>query len=177
MVTNGGTKIFQYIITILVLLTLNFFLPRMMPGDPMSYLLGNPGADAPMLLTEEMRANLLEYSTLLAGGVALNSAQEIVEGNFGGRTVLGWIVEGVDVPTDEGVIGAKDPGPFLHESVGALPGVCVVEDVDEGIVGEDNADLYDCVVQDLNIVRGNEGRAITSALDVTGELERAYASH
>ncbi len=59
--TNGGTKIFQYIITILVLLTLNFFLPRMMPGDPMSYLLGNPGADAPMLLTEEMRANLLEY--------------------------------------------------------------------------------------------------------------------
>ncbi len=59
--TNGGTKIFQYLITILVLLTLNFFLPRMMPGDPMSYLLGNPGADAPMLLTEEMRANLLEY--------------------------------------------------------------------------------------------------------------------
>jgi peptide/nickel transport system permease protein len=61
MMKNGGTKIFQYIITILVLLTLNFFLPRMMPGDPMSYLLGNPGADAPMLLTEEMRANLLEY--------------------------------------------------------------------------------------------------------------------
>jgi peptide/nickel transport system permease protein len=58
---NGGTKIVQYLITIVVLLSLNFFLPRMMPGDPLSYLLGDPGADAPMLLTEEMRANLLEH--------------------------------------------------------------------------------------------------------------------
>ncbi len=58
---NGGTKIVQYLVTILVLLTLNFFLPRMMPGDPLSYLLGDPSADTPMLLTEEMRANLLEY--------------------------------------------------------------------------------------------------------------------
>ena len=58
---DGGTKIAQYLITILVLLSLNFLLPRMMPGDPLSYLMGDPGADAPVLLTEEMRANLLEY--------------------------------------------------------------------------------------------------------------------
>ena len=58
---NGGMKIAQYLITILVLLSLNFFLPRMMPGDPLSYLLGDPSTDAPMLLTEEMRANLLAY--------------------------------------------------------------------------------------------------------------------
>ena len=58
---DGGAKIIQYAITILVLLTLNFFLPRMMPGDPLAYLIGDPGADAPMLLTEEMRANLLDY--------------------------------------------------------------------------------------------------------------------
>jgi peptide/nickel transport system permease protein len=58
---SGSAKIVQYLVTILVLLTLNFFLPRMMPGDPLSYLLGDPGADAPMLLTEEMRANLLAY--------------------------------------------------------------------------------------------------------------------
>ena len=58
---NSGTKTAQYLITILVLLSLNFFLPRMMPGDPLSYLLGDPSADAPMLLTEEMRANLLAY--------------------------------------------------------------------------------------------------------------------
>ncbi len=61
MMNNSGTKIAQYLITILVLLSLNFFLPRMMPGDPLSYLLGDPSADAPMLLTEEMRANLLAY--------------------------------------------------------------------------------------------------------------------
>jgi peptide/nickel transport system permease protein len=59
--SNSGAKFLQYLVTILVLLTLNFFLPRMMPGDPLSYLLGDPGVDAPMLLTEEMRANLLEY--------------------------------------------------------------------------------------------------------------------
>ncbi len=59
--SNGGSRAVQYLITIFVLLTLNFFLPRMMPGDPLSYLLGDPGADAPLLLTEEMRANLLEY--------------------------------------------------------------------------------------------------------------------
>ena len=57
----SGTKAVQYLVTVLVLLTLNFFLPRMMPGDPLAYLMGDPGADAPMLLTEEMRANLLEY--------------------------------------------------------------------------------------------------------------------
>lgn len=61
MMNNSGTKTAQYLITILVLLSLNFFLPRMMPGDPLSYLLGDPSADAPMLLTEEMRANLLAY--------------------------------------------------------------------------------------------------------------------
>jgi len=58
---HSGAKVVQYLVTVLVLLTLNFFLPRMMPGDPLAYLIGDPGADAPMLLTEEMRANLLEY--------------------------------------------------------------------------------------------------------------------
>jgi peptide/nickel transport system permease protein len=58
---SGSTKVVQYLVTILALLTLNFLLPRMMPGDPLSYLLGDPGADAPMLLTEEMRASLMAY--------------------------------------------------------------------------------------------------------------------
>lgn len=78
---------------------------------------------------------------LLLGSVSLNSAQEIVEGDCGGRAMPGWIVEGMDVPTDEGIIGAKDAGCFLHESVGALPGVRIVEDVNESVVGEENADL------------------------------------
>jgi len=54
-------RVAQYLITLFVLLSLNFFLPRMMPGDPLSYLLGDPSTDAPILLTEEMRENLLEY--------------------------------------------------------------------------------------------------------------------
>lgn len=54
-------RIAQYLFIIAVLLTLNFFLPRMMPGDPISLILGDPSADAPMLLTEEMRQNLLAY--------------------------------------------------------------------------------------------------------------------
>jgi len=58
---HRGSKLVQYAITVVILLTLNFFLPRMMPGDPLASLLGEPGTDAPMLLTEEMRANLLEY--------------------------------------------------------------------------------------------------------------------
>ena len=54
-------RIAQYLFIIAVLLTLNFFLPRMMPGDPISLILGDPSADAPILLTEEMRQNLLAY--------------------------------------------------------------------------------------------------------------------
>jgi len=54
-------RVVQYLVTLIVLLSLNFLLPRMMPGDPLSCLVGDPGADAPILLTEEMRENLLEY--------------------------------------------------------------------------------------------------------------------
>jgi len=51
----------QYLATIVILLSLNFLLPRMMPGDPLAVLTGDPSADMPVLLTEEMRAKLLAY--------------------------------------------------------------------------------------------------------------------
>ena len=55
-------KIAQTLLTLLVLVSLNFFLPRMMPGDPLSYLHNeDPSVDSPMLLTEEMRDKLLAY--------------------------------------------------------------------------------------------------------------------
>lgn len=57
-------RVAQYLLTAFLLITLNFFLPRMMPGDPIAYLMGDPGADMPVLLTEEMRANLLAYYNL-----------------------------------------------------------------------------------------------------------------
>jgi peptide/nickel transport system permease protein len=55
-------KTIQTLLTLIILVSLNFFLPRLMPGDPLSYL-GNedPSADSPVLLTEEMRQKLLTY--------------------------------------------------------------------------------------------------------------------
>ena len=51
----------QYVVTFILLLMLNFFLPRMMPGDPIAALMGDPAADAPLVITEEMRQQLLAY--------------------------------------------------------------------------------------------------------------------
>lgn len=53
-------RIVQYLVTVVMVLSLNFFLPRMMPGDPLAALEGDPG-DMPMLLTEEARAKLRAY--------------------------------------------------------------------------------------------------------------------
>lgn len=54
-------RVVQYLLTIVIVLSLNFFLPRMIPGDPLAVLTGDPGADMPVLLTEEMRTRLLAY--------------------------------------------------------------------------------------------------------------------
>jgi len=58
---NIITKIISYITLIISILTFNFFLPRVMPGDPLSFLTGNPTMDMPIVLDEEMRAELLAY--------------------------------------------------------------------------------------------------------------------
>jgi len=55
------TKITGYIAIILVVLSFNFFLPRLMPGDPLSFLTGAPGMDMPIVLDEAMRAKMLAY--------------------------------------------------------------------------------------------------------------------
>jgi peptide/nickel transport system permease protein len=58
-------KTIQTLLTLLILVSLNFFLPRMMPGDPLSYLdSDDPSADSPMLFTEDMRQKLLAYYEL-----------------------------------------------------------------------------------------------------------------
>ena len=57
-------RVAQYLLTAFILVSLNFFLPRMMPGDPLAYLTGDPSADMPLLMTEEMRQNLLAYYDL-----------------------------------------------------------------------------------------------------------------
>ncbi len=55
------TKITGYIAIILLVLSFNFFLPRLMPGDPLSFLTGAPGMDMPIVLDEAMRAKMLAY--------------------------------------------------------------------------------------------------------------------
>jgi peptide/nickel transport system permease protein len=55
------TKITGYIAIILIVLSFNFFLPRLMPGDPLSFLTGDPSMDMPIVLDEEARARLLAY--------------------------------------------------------------------------------------------------------------------
>ncbi len=54
-------RILRYIVTFLALVVLNFALPRMIPGDPLSALTGDPSADMPVLLTQEMREKVLGY--------------------------------------------------------------------------------------------------------------------
>ncbi|MCD6520679.1 MAG: ABC transporter permease [Anaerolineae bacterium] len=54
-------RVAQYLFTTLIVLSLNFFLPRMIPGDPLSTLTGDPSADMPILLTDEIRGKLLHY--------------------------------------------------------------------------------------------------------------------
>lgn len=53
--TRASTRIGQYILVLWVALTLNFLLPRVAPGDPVNYLLG----DEVNILTPEQRAQVL----------------------------------------------------------------------------------------------------------------------
>ncbi len=55
------TKIAGYVTIILAVISFNFFLPRFMPGDPLSFLTGAPGMDMPIVLDEATRAKLLAY--------------------------------------------------------------------------------------------------------------------
>lgn len=87
--------------------------------------------------------------------------------------MLTWIFEGVDMPTDKGIVSPEDPCCLFYESVRALTCIGVVEDVDEGIVGQNDPDLYDRIVEDLNMVSSDEIKSVTSILDATCKLKRA----
>ena len=106
-----------------------------------------------------------------------NSFQEIVEGDCSGRNVLIGIVKRMNVPTDEGVIGAKDSCRFLYKSVRAFPCIRVVEDVDEGIVGQDDPNLHYSIIQNPNVVGCNQVRPIAGILYGAGECNWAQVSH
>lgn len=55
-------RMWEYILTMLIILCLNFFLPRLMPGDPFTYLSGTgSGSDLSVLLDSETEAKLRAY--------------------------------------------------------------------------------------------------------------------
>ncbi len=56
---RGKRKVVEYIATLLIIITLNFILPRLMPGDPFLFLSTEQGQD--VMYSEEQRQKYLEY--------------------------------------------------------------------------------------------------------------------
>jgi peptide/nickel transport system permease protein len=57
------SKIVHYLVIIFIILSINFFLPRMMPGDPLAYLT-DPSVDMGSGMSEEKRELMLGYYRL-----------------------------------------------------------------------------------------------------------------
>jgi peptide/nickel transport system permease protein len=81
MATQRGSRIFQYVLVLLIAITLNFLLPRMMPGNPLALL---AGADVG-LLTPEQRAAVIERSGLgrSLGEQYLGYLGDLAQGDLG----------------------------------------------------------------------------------------------
>jgi len=90
----------QYLGAFLVVLALNFFLPRFMPGDPLAYITANPSADMPMEMSEEAREKLMTYY-----GLDMPLGEQFGEylGNLA-RGDLGWSIH-FNAPVSEVLLG------------------------------------------------------------------------
>jgi len=51
----------EYAFTFFIILTVNFFLPRFMPGGPLLSILGSQNADLPVVIDEETKYKLMDY--------------------------------------------------------------------------------------------------------------------
>lgn len=73
--------IIQYLITIIFALSLNFLLPRLMPGDPIKYLLGEDATS----VTPEMRNQIMEDYGLnkSLGGQYVDYVKQLLHGDLG----------------------------------------------------------------------------------------------
>lgn len=52
-------KLLEYLITLLIIISLNFILPRLMPGDPFLFISGDQGQD--LMYSKAQRTKYLEY--------------------------------------------------------------------------------------------------------------------
>ncbi|MDD4127044.1 MAG: ABC transporter permease [Methanomicrobium sp.] len=58
---DRNSFILRFLLTILVILAINFFLPRMMPGDPFSTTSADVAGDEIIVMTEEQREYYISY--------------------------------------------------------------------------------------------------------------------
>ncbi|SFR01335.1 ABC transporter permease [Desulfoscipio geothermicus] len=77
------TRLAEYFFTVWVIVTLNFLLPRAMPGDPFLYLSSDVGEE--VIFSEEQRQYYLAYYGLdrPVGGQYLSYMSELLRGNLG----------------------------------------------------------------------------------------------
>jgi len=54
-------RLFEYFITAWIIVTANFFLPRLIPGDPLLYLTGEASGDTAVTIDEATREKLKQY--------------------------------------------------------------------------------------------------------------------
>lgn len=54
-------RLVEYIITFLFIITLNFFIPRLMPGDPFTFLSSSESLDTTVVYTQEQISKYKEY--------------------------------------------------------------------------------------------------------------------
>lgn len=75
---------FEYLLTFLIIITINFFLPRLMPGDPFLHLSGEAGEEL-VAFTAEQREYFLEYYGLdrPLGQQYWRYLKELARGNLG----------------------------------------------------------------------------------------------
>ena len=57
--STGG--VFSYLVTVWVIITLNFLLPRLMPGDPFTHLSGEDGEDLPEFSQAQRELYMAQY--------------------------------------------------------------------------------------------------------------------
>ncbi|MFW6022825.1 MAG: ABC transporter permease [Halanaerobiaceae bacterium] len=80
---RGKNRVLEYLITLLIIITLNFILPRLMPGDPFLFISADQGQD--LMYSEEQRQQYLEYYGLNKPIIEqyLIYLSKVVKGNMG----------------------------------------------------------------------------------------------
>jgi hypothetical protein len=91
--------------------------------------------------------------------------QEIVKGKFGTWQVPIRRLEGMEMPSDEGIVGSIDSLPTLDQGKGTILILGVEVDINESLYTQEDSNLNGDAVQDANIVSGDQVRPIAGQAD------------